>query len=70
MPCSGNDVAAKKRWRRIYKAQEHQAEGYDDFGEFSAHVAYSDRRAILRLRAILQERGVDPGAWSDPIPDA
>lgn len=64
-----DEKSFKKRWSRIYKAQERQARGYDDFGEFSAHVANLYRHEIARLRAILQENDVDPGEWSGPIPD-
>ena len=65
-----DEQAFKKCWSRIYKAPEQQASGYDDFGEFSHHVAHSYRQEVLRLRALLQMEGVDPGPWSDPIPDA
>ncbi len=64
-----DEQSFKKRWSRIYKTQEHQAHGYDDFGEFSAHIANLYRDEIARLRAILQENNVDPGKWSDPISD-
>src|SRR5438552_1908296 len=43
-----DEQAFKKRWSRIYKAQEHQAGGYDDLREFGAHVAHSYRQEILR----------------------
>jgi hypothetical protein len=65
-----HEQAFKKHWSRVYKVQEHQAGGYDDFGEFSAHVASYYRQEVLRLRAILQQHGIDPGSWSDPLPDA
>ena len=64
------EQAFKKRWSRIYKEQEHEGGGYDDFGKFSAHVAHGYRQEVLRLRAILEQNGIDPGDWSDPIPDA
>jgi hypothetical protein len=64
-----DEKAFKKRWSATFLAQKDQASGYDDFGEFSAHVAHSYRREVLRLRAILEKNIVDPGEWSDPIPD-
>ena len=64
-----DEQAFKKRWSRVYKAQEQQASGYDDFGEFSAHIAYSYQQEVFRLRDILQQHGVDPGTWSDPVDD-
>jgi hypothetical protein len=66
---TADEQAFKSRWSRIYKHQERQANGYDDFGEFSAHVAHAYRQEVLRLRAILKQNGTDPGEWSDPIPD-
>ena len=62
-----DERAFKKLWSAFFLGQKDQADGYDDFGEFSAHVAHGYRREILRLRGILQQNGVSPGTWSDPL---
>jgi len=62
-----NEKAFKKSWSHAYKTQEHLPGGYDDFGEFSAHVALSYRQEIVRLRTILQQHGIDSGEWADPV---
>jgi hypothetical protein len=58
-----------KRSSQVYKAQLHQAAGYNDFGKIRVHVAHSYRQEVLRVRAILQQNDIDPGAWLDPFPD-
>jgi hypothetical protein len=65
-----DERAFKKYWSAVFLGQKDQVGGYDDFGEFSAHVAHGYRQEVLRLRAILEQNGADSGAWSDPLPDA
>lgn len=50
-----------------YKAQEHQADGYNDWGQYTAHVVHCQRQEIARLRAALQGHGLAPGDWHDPF---
>lgn len=52
---------------RAYKGQEHAIEGYDDWGNFTAHVVHSQRSEIERLRRLLDSQGIDPGGWDDPL---
>jgi hypothetical protein len=61
------EEATRKNMSRIYKNQEHNQTGYDDWGKFTAHVVHSQRNEIDRLRTLCQQKGVDPSAWNDPF---
>ena len=59
--------AFRKQMSAAYKSQEHAGGGYDDWGEFTAHVAHEYRQEIDRLRELLRQHKVAAGAWHDPV---
>jgi hypothetical protein len=64
-----DERAFKKLWSAAFTAQKADSRGYDDFGEFSAHIALGYRQEVQRLRALLEQNGIDPESWYDPLPD-
>jgi len=50
-----------------YQAQEHLPDGFDDWGQFTAHVVHAQRVEIGRLRDLLVQHGIDAGEWDDPL---
>lgn len=61
------EQAFKKHWSQGFKTQQTKNGGYDDFGEFSAHVACCYQEEVVRLHRLLQEHSIDPGEWLDPL---
>ncbi len=64
---TNEEDATRKEMSRRYKAQEHDADGYNDWGQYTAHVVHCQRQEIARLRALLQRRNVEPGEWDEPF---
>lgn len=66
-PTTPDEEATRKEMTRLYKTQEHAPDDYNDWGQFTAHVVHSQRLEIVRLRTLLQSRGIDAGDWDDPF---
>ena len=66
---SDDEQAFRKHMSVSYKEQEGEEDGYDDWGEYTAHVAHEYHLEIIRLRDKLRHHGVDPGPWDSPLPD-
>ncbi|MCO6437239.1 MAG: hypothetical protein J5J06_09150 [Phycisphaerae bacterium] len=63
---TADEAATRREMTDAYKRQKEAADGFDDWGKFTAHVVCEQRREIERLRGILQHKGLDPGDWDDP----
>jgi len=64
---TAEEAAIRRHMSSIYKSQENSPNGFDDWGMFTAHVVYTQRKEIERLRDILKEKNIDPGPWDDPF---
>lgn len=62
-----DEEETRKLMTGAYKDQEHEPEGFDDWGNFTAHVVHAQRREVARLRSKLSDHGIDPGGWDDPL---
>lgn len=61
------EAATRREMTDAYRRQKEDPAGFDDWGKFTAYVVCEQRREIERLRALLVEKGADPGAWNDPL---
>ena len=61
------EAATRREMTDAYRRQKELPDGFDDWGKFTAYVVCEQRRKIERLRGLLGERGVDPGACEDPF---
>lgn len=64
---SEDEEETRRLMKLSYKDQQHAPDGFDDWGEFTAHVVHAQRREIDRLRDRLREHGIEPGDWDDPL---
>ena len=61
------EVAIRHQMSTTYKGQEASADGFDDWGEYTAHVIYLHRKEIYRLQQLLESKELNPGSWADPF---
>lgn len=65
------NMAEEARTRRemtdAYKRQKDGPDGFDDWGRFTAHVVCTQRQEMERLRALLEEHGINAGSWDGPF---
>lgn len=59
------EAATRREMTDAYQQQKTSANGFDDWGKFTAHVVYAHRQEIQRLRELLTDQGVPLGPWSD-----
>jgi hypothetical protein len=64
---TSEEAAVRREMTDAYKQQKENPDGFDDWGRFTAHVVWEQRREIERLRGLLQESGIDAGAREDPF---
>ena len=61
------EARTRREMTDAYKRQKDEPGGFDDWGKFTAHVVCAQRQEMERLRALLDEHGVDAGSWDDPF---
>lgn len=64
---TAEEAATRRKMTDAYRRQKEGADGFDDWGKFTAHVVCEQRREIERLRGFLETSSVDPGTWDDPL---
>lgn len=64
---TSEEATTRREMTDAYKRQKELADGFDDWGRFTAYVVCEQRREIERLRGLLQANGIDPGTWDDPF---
>jgi hypothetical protein len=64
---SPEEEDTRRLMTRAYKGQEHTPDGFDDWGNFTAHVVHAQRAEIERLRKLVGQQGLELGEWDDPL---
>lgn len=58
---------ARGRMKNVYNSQKMDAEGWADWGMFTAHVVHGLIEEVASLRDRLVAEGIDPGPERDPF---
>ena len=53
--------------KEVYNAKKENADGWTDWGMFTAHVVHGLVQEVAELRARLRSKGIDPGPERDPF---
>lgn len=64
-----DEERTRDRMKRVYNAQKEDADGWNDWGMFTAHVVHDLVQEVGELRGRLESQGVDPGPERDPFED-
>ncbi len=64
---TNEEEETRRLMTRAYRGQKHAQDGFDDWGDFTAHVVHAQRREIGRLRDLLIDQRIDPDRWDDPL---
>lgn len=59
--------SARAEMSQVYNAQKHDADGWDNWGLYTAHVVHGLIEEVASLRARLEAAGINPGPARDPF---
>lgn len=62
-----DEERARDRMKKVYNGQKEDADGWNDWGMFTAHVVNGLIEEVAQLRAKLESKGIDPGPTRDPF---
>lgn len=69
-PTTPQEEETRRLMTRAYKGQKYAPNGYDDWGDFTAHVVHAQRGEIDRLRSLIAQQRIDLNLWDDPLSEA
>lgn len=64
---TADEARTRREMTDACKRQKNGADGFDDWGRFTAYVVCAQRQELERLRALLHEHSIDSGSWDDPF---